>query len=884
VSRVEKRSFLGQRVPPFCGLALALVLTARSARADLVAAEPVAPVVAPFPKDVPAIEVQVVLALVIDEGGHVESAIASSHLPADAPAAFDAAALEAVRGVTFHPSVRDGHPFRSRVEYVVAFHPPEPVTEPLPATPPAANASSAPTPQPTPALPTPAPPKAAAPAPAVPPAASRGTASAPPADTDEQDEDYALTIEVRGKSWSAPRGVGDVRIKRDVLDAAPHQQTSEMLSAAPGFFVDHEDGEGLGNDVYLRGFDLDHGSGIEMRVGNVPINSPVHVQGQGYADANFIIPEVVRSIRVLEGPYDPRQGDTAIVGSAYFDLGVTERANEVKASYGSFNQVRVVGIAAPQGFDDQTFAAFSLRKSDGFGSNRASESGTMNAQYGLDLGTQSHLRLLATAYGARSELPGVLRQSDIDSGQVGFYGRYPFFTDNQGVQSSRVIVGADFDTVTESGAHFELAPWVMWTDFLARENFTGNILSSALDPQASGGMGDLWETTNRETAVGVVSRLHAAPQHISNFLELSVEPGVSVRVGHTDQTKSLLNPETLAAWDRRLDAGLDTLDAGAYLDLGLRFWRRARLSGGVRADLIGVTVEDRLGYDIPPAEAAPGALPGANRSAQGVALSPRVTAEYDVVPELTAVLSYGEGFRSLEATANVATSAGISGEGPSIQEGGKPFSKVRSYEAGLRAHTLGDRYSATFSAFETHVANELVFEATSGGFTTEAASIRRGLVGSAVAKPTHWLLASVAGSLSSATFTTLVPGVSHFVPNIPPFLFRADVTAHGVVGNVRGKPLGGRVGLGYTFLAGRHLTDTIVGPADNVLNGQAALRYQNVELGVEGYNLLALEYADDREYYVSNWSVRPGTPLAASATHITAAPPLTVLGTLGLFF
>ena len=87
-----------------------------------------------------------------------------------------------------------------------------------------------------------------------------------------------------------------------------------------------------------------------------------------------------------------------------------KRANEVKASFGSFNQARVVGIAAPRGFDDQTFAAFSLRKSDGFGARRASQSGTMNAQYGLDLGSDSHLRLLATAYGARSQLPGVLRQ------------------------------------------------------------------------------------------------------------------------------------------------------------------------------------------------------------------------------------------------------------------------------------------------------------------------------------------------------------------------------------------------------------------------------------------------------------------------------------------
>jgi TonB family protein len=840
--------------------AVALSLAARPAYADVTVAEPEGPLQPAFPAGAPAIEVQVVVALVVDEGGHVESAIVASHLPADAPAAFDAAALDALRGAPFHPSLRDGHAFRSRIEYVVVFHPPE-------STPPVA-----------PVPPAPAPVPAEPPTPPVVPAPSAPVAS------DEQDEDYALTIEVRGKSWSAPRGVGDLRIKRELLDASPHQQTSEMLSAAPGFFVDHEDGEGLGNDVYLRGFDLDHGSGIEMRVGNVPINNPVHVQGQGYADANFIIPEVVRSIRVLEGPYDPRQGDSAIVGSAYFDLGVTERKNELKASYGSFNQARVVGVAASEGFDDQTFAAFSLRKSDGFGAHRASQSGTLNAQYGLDLGADSHLRLLATAYGARSKLAGVVRESDVDSGQIGFYDRYPFFTASQGVQSSRVILGADFDTVTAAGAHFELAPWVMWTNFLARENFTGNVLSSALDPDLPGGAGDLWETTNRETAAGMVSRLHAAPLAVASFLELSVEPGVSVRVGHTDQTKSLVTPSTLVVWDRRLDAGLDTLDAAAYLDLGLRFWKHARLSGGVRADVLSVAVNDRLGYDFPADQAPAGKIPGSNRAAQGTAVSPRVTAEYDVVPAITAVASYGEGFRSLEATANVATSAGISGEGPSIQEGSKPYSKVRSYEAGFRARTPHERFSATVSAFETHVANELVFEASSGGFATQGPSIRRGLVASAVAKPLPWLLASLAGSVVSATFTTLAPGVSRYVPNVPPLLFRADVGVHGPLGSLGGKPLNGRIGVGYTLLGGRHLTDTLVGPTDNVLNAHAALRYQQVEFGVEGYNLLHQQIADDREHYVSNWSIRPGTAFAAPATHIIAAPPLTVLGTLAVFF
>lgn len=833
--------------------ALALLLCAASAHAEVVAAEPEAPVTAPFPSGAPAREVQVVLDLVIDQAGHVESAIVASHAPADAPAEFDAAALLAVKSAQFRPSTRDGRAFRSRVEYVVVFLPPTATgaVTPAPAT----------MPIPSPALP-------------VAPVAS-----------DEQDEDYALTIEVRGKSWSSPRGVGDIRLKRELLNAAPHQQTSEMLSAAPGFFVDHEDGEGLGNDVFLRGFDLDHGSGIEMRVGNVPINSPVHVQGQGYADVNFIIPEVVRSIRVLEGPYDPRQGDTAIVGSAYFDLGVTERQHQLKASYGSFRQTRIVGVAAPEGFDEQTFAAFSLRKSDGFGSRRASESGTVNAQYGLDLGQDSHLRLLWAAYGARAELPGVLREPDVDSGQLGFYDRYPFFTENQGVQSSRVLVSADFDTVTAGGAHFELAPWAMWTNFMARQNFTGNVLSSAIDPEAAGGAGDLWETKNRESSAGVVSRLHAAPRQLASFVWLSMEPGVSVRVGHTDQTKSLLNPNSLAVWDRRLNAGLDTLDAGAYLDAGFRFWQRARLSGGVRADLVGVSVDNRLGYDVPAAQAVPGMLPGSSRSAQGVAVSPRVTLEYDLVPaQITAVVSYGEGFRSLQASANVATSSGISGEGPSIREGARPYSKVRSYEAGFRTRTRDERYSATCSLFETHVENELVFEATSGGFATEGASIRRGLVGSALAKPFPWLLASLAASLSSSTFTTLAPGISHFVPNIPPLLVRADVSSHGRLGFVRGKPLTARLGAGYTFLAGRHLTDRIVGPADHVLNAHASFRYDHVELGVEGYNLLDLHYADDRSYFVSNWSSTPGTKLASPATHLTAAPPLSVLASVTVLF
>ncbi len=843
-------------VGPLALLAASLVAT--NAAAALVEAEPLAPIVAPFPAGVPAVETQVVLQLVIDARGGVESAVEIARAPRDAPDPFARAAITAVTTARFTPSSRDGRPIRSRVEYVVVFHPPPP-----------AKASA--TPSPSPPLRVPA------------PAATGG----------------ALTVYVQGLGTSTPRGLGDVRIDRELLNAAPHQQTSEMLSAAPGFFVDHEDGEGLGNDVYLRGFDLDNGSGIEMKVGGVPINVPLHIHGQGYADVSFIIPEVVRGIRVLEGPYDPRQGDSAIVGSALFDLGVPERGYQIKATYGSFGQARIVGVVAPREANEESFAAFSLRETKGFGQDRASQSASINTQYGVDLGPGDHLRLLATAYAARSALPGVVRQDDVNAGRIGYYGAYPNFNaylpagcssascsqPAQGVEATRVVASAQLDHLS-GGARSAIEPWVMWTDFRSRQNYTGDLDSSNLQPQLAS-LGDLWQLTNTEIAAGVSAHFRAAPVRLWDHVEIVVEPGVSLRGGHTDQAKSLVNPADLSPWDYRQSYGLNTVDLAGYVDVDVRLWKRLRVAGGVRADFLAVSVNDNLAGVLPPVQR--GALAGSVTDVTGVAPGPRVTVAFDVVPELTLVASAGEGFRSLDAGSLTLCNAptivvtGAPGSRAPPCKPGAPYSQVLSFEGGFRSEVAKGRFTTTLAVFQTDVANELVFEVAAGGLTTEAASVRRGLVASFVARPVPWLLASSALSLQRATFDTLVVGGSHYVPNIPAVLFRADVNAHGELVHVRDAPLTGRVGVGYTLLGGRHVDDTIIAPTSNVLNALAALRYRLVEVGLDMYNVLGLKYADDEQYYVSNWSNKPGQQPASNAVHIVAAPPRTALASLKLY-
>jgi hypothetical protein len=857
----------GQRRAIFALAWAATWLAAAPASAQIVPAEPSSPIAPVFPVDAPPLETQVAVLVVVDANGGVESAVEGSRAPRAAPDTFARAAVEAVKAAKFSPSLRDGRPIRSRIETIVVFHPP-------------ATGSSGRGPTPT-----------ASPA-------ETSTPGAAPVQAPKGPE----TVEVRGISWSSPRGLGDIRVDREVLTASPRQHTSEMLSAAPGFFVDHEDGEGLGNDVFLRGFDLDNGSGIEMKVGEVPINVPLHIHGQGYADVNFIIPEVVRGIRVLEGPYDPRQGDSAIVGSALFDLGVTERGYQLKTTYGSFNQARIVGIAAPREADDETFAAFSLRETQGFGMDRASKSASVNAQYGLDLGDRDHLRVLATAYSASAALPGVVRQDDVNAGRIGYYDAYPFFTSTfpencnsascsqpaQGVASARVIVGAELDHRTDGGASFAVAPWVMWTNFLSRQNYTGNLDGSNLQPQVAS-LGDLWQLTNVETAGGLTARFHAAPVRIGKFLEAAIEPGVSVRAGHTDQTKDLVNPANLAPWDYRESFGLQTVDLAGYVDLDVRLGKRLRISGGVRADFLDVGITNNLAGVLPPV--APGALHGSVTNVAGVAPGPRVTIAYEAIPELMPVVSAGEGFRSLDAgslilcnTQTVQPAGGAMNVSVPPCVPGLPYSQVTSFEAGFRSIAARGRFTTTLTAFQTNVANELVFEVASGGLETEAASTRRGVLGSFVARPTSWLLVSTALSVQTATFDTLVAGTSHYVPNVPAVLWRTDLNAHGELLRIKGAPVTGRIGVGYTLLGGRHVNDAIIAPTNNIVNALASARYRFAELGFDMYNVLGLKYADDMQHYVSNWGFQQGQPPASPAVHIVAAPPRTALATLTLYF
>ncbi len=85
------------------------------------------------------------------------------------------------------------------------------------------------------------------------------------------------------------------------LNERARRRPAEALESVPGMVVSQHSGEGKANQYYLRGFNIDHGTDLALSVAGMPVNLPTHGHGQGYADMNFLIPELVSGIQYPQG-------------------------------------------------------------------------------------------------------------------------------------------------------------------------------------------------------------------------------------------------------------------------------------------------------------------------------------------------------------------------------------------------------------------------------------------------------------------------------------------------------------------------------------------------------------------------------------------------------
>ena len=765
--------------------------------------------------------VDVVLAVTVDPDGNVSRV----DVLESGGAALDEAATTAVRQWTFRPATRDGAPIASRIRVPFHFAPlapprditPTPRTEPVvpgnvvgaeeggrAATGPSAESLGLP----------------ATPAPRLP------AVRAPPEE-----------VTIHGRSPPPSVGASDFNLRVGALSNVPRQNASELLKLAPGILLTNEGGEGHAEQVFLRGFDAREGQDIEFTVGGVPINESGNLHGNGYADTHFIIPELVESLRVVEGPFDPRQGNYAVAGSASYELGLERRGLTAKYTLGAFGTQRALVMWGPEGQSVHTFAAAEAGKTDGYGQNRDAQRGSAMGQYEGQLANGSY-RVTGQVYTTSFHSAGVVREDDYEQKRIGFYDTYD---PGQGGDSSRASIAGDLET--KSGATtFAQQVFVIKRTMRLREDFTGYLLdvqTALQQPHAQ--RGDLIDLDADELTMGARgwARLHGKALGQTQQLEL----GYFARYDQVGGSQQRLSPTTLVPYHTDTSLQSNLVDVGLYAAAELRPVRWLALAGGVRADVFSFDVNNLCAvqsvaspsHTNPPGDASCltqqdfGAHREPNQRADtaSTAVLPKASVLVGPFEHVLLSASYGEGARSID---------------PSYitQDVKTPFASVRAYEAGASyAGPLGPIDLVVRSIFfQTHVDRDYAFDQTVGRNVLGVGTTRTGWVG-ALRATGAWFDESANLTLVRSTYddTHLV------VAYVPDVVFRSDTAVwDDLPWTWRGEPFRTALSTGVTYVGRRALPFSARSNPIFTLDANATAAWTHYEIGLVVTNLLDTKY------------------------------------------
>jgi hypothetical protein len=211
-------------------------------------------------------------------------------------------------------------------------------------------------------------------------------------------------------------------VLKEQLDSRPVYREGELLENVPGLIVTQHSGEGKANQYYLRGFNLDHGTDVAVGLDDMPVNLPTHGHGQGYADLNFMIPELVSGMKYEKGPYFADQGDFATAGAV--QIGYLDSLDKDLAEIGggSFGYARgFTAMSRPVG-TGTLLGAVEAQHLDGPWT-RPDDFHKGNGVLRYSQGTaENGWSATAMAYAGKWNATNQIPQRAVNDGQVGYFG------------------------------------------------------------------------------------------------------------------------------------------------------------------------------------------------------------------------------------------------------------------------------------------------------------------------------------------------------------------------------------------------------------------------------------------------------------------------------
>ncbi len=261
-------------------------------------------------------------------------------------------------------------------------------------------------------------------------------------------------------------------IARLDLKTSPLNSSQEALRKVPGLIIGQHAGGGKAEQIFLRGFDIDHGTDIALSVDGMPVNMVSHAHGQGYSDLHFLIPETVNKVDFGKGPHYADHGDFATAGYVDFTTRDYLKESSVTLSLGQFDNLRTLGMfnLLENVKNQNAYVALEYLANDGpYVSPQNFNRLNLFGKYVSFSPNNDKVSLTASHFTSRWDASGQIPQRAVDSGLISRFGA---IDDTEGGETDRTNLNVEFNKYIDETSSLTTNAYYSHYTFDLFSNFT----------------------------------------------------------------------------------------------------------------------------------------------------------------------------------------------------------------------------------------------------------------------------------------------------------------------------------------------------------------------------------------------------------------------------
>jgi len=485
-----------------------------------------------------------------------------------------------------------------------------------------------------------------------------------------------------GDARTASEGV----IGQEQLQLRAIGRPGDVMEAIPGLIMTQHSGSGKANQMYLRGFNLDHGTDFATFIDGIPVNMRTHGHGQGYTDINFLIPELVQTISYVKGPYHAELGDFSSAGGAAIRTFKVLPHNQLSAAVGENGYLRGLAAASENLGPGVFLGALEAAHYDGPWTDVNEDASKFNGLLRYSGGDDERdwdvlFRYYDVSWNSADQIP----QRAVDEGLIPPLGSI----DTTAGGDTRRISGSGEINWTSKYSENRINAYVVGYDLQLWSNFT-----YLLDDPVNG---DQFEQLDNRTIYGGEWRADWISGPDSKHLHH--HSGVQVRYDDISAVGLFRTRERERLSTTRLDA-VDEASIGAWYELEWQATKSFNAVFGLRADYYHFEVNSDEPHN--------------SGKTHDSLVSPKLNLIWTLTPTTELYASAASGFHSNDARGTVISVDPVTGE---PLEPVNPLVRSKGAETGLRWN-WDQRLNSSLAAWYLKLDSELLYVGDAG--VTEA--------------------------------------------------------------------------------------------------------------------------------------------------------------------